>query len=106
MPRQAAMDCQVQSGRTGKCATAAPPMAADLLRSADEKGFVPQGTTGSAQPRNFWDFAHPPASGGLDNVQLSPVGYRSAGAQSKAGGINGWGELRVSGVARHHLSHR
>src|SRR6266576_721220 len=86
MPRQAAMDCQVQSGRTGKCASAAPPMAADLLRSADEKGFVPHGTTGSVQRRSFWDFAYLAASGGLDDVQSSPVEYRSARAQPKAGG--------------------
>ena len=74
-------------------------MAADLLRSADEKGFVPQGTTGSVRPRNFWDFAHPPASGGLDDVQSSPVGYRSAGAQPKSGGINGWASC-ASAVSR------
>jgi hypothetical protein len=100
------MNCQVRSGRTGKCATAASPMAAAFLRSADEKGFVPQGTTGSVQPRNFWDFAYQPASGGLDNVRSSPVGCRSVGAQPKAGGINGCRELGVSAVARRHLSRR
>src|SRR6476659_5186162 len=90
MPRQAAMDCQVQSCRTGKCATAVPPMATDLLRSADEKGFVSQGTTGSVRPRNFWDYAHPPASGGLDDVQSSPVGYRSAAlSPNRAGSMDG-----------------